>query len=49
MSGDMLTVRGEKCYQEKEKDRDVSERAYGSFQRRFTSPETIGREKIAPI
>ena len=47
VSGDTLTLKGEKRYEKEETDRHVSERAYGSFQRSFTLPETIDREKIA--
>jgi len=46
VSGDTLSLKGEKRYEEEESDRHVSERAYGSFQRSFTLPETIDREKI---
>ncbi len=47
--GDTLTIKGEKSYEkeEKEKDRHVSERAYGSFQRSFMLPESVNREQIA--
>jgi len=49
VSGDMLTIKGEKSYEkdEKDKDRHVSERAYGAFQRSFTLPEGVERDKIA--
>jgi HSP20 family protein len=49
VSGDMLTIKGEKSYEkeEKNKDRHVSERAYGSFQRSFTVPDGVDRDKIA--
>jgi len=46
LSDKMLILKGEKRYEKEEKDRHVSERAYGSFQRSFTIPETIDREKI---
>jgi HSP20 family protein len=48
VSGDMLTLKGEKRYEkdEKDKDRHMSERAYGSFQRAFTLPDTVDRSKI---
>ena len=49
ISGDMLTLKGEKRYEKEEKDKNryMSERAYGSFQRSFTLPEGIDRDKIA--
>jgi HSP20 family protein len=49
VSGDMLTLKGEKHYEkdEKGKNRHVSERAYGSFQRSFALPDGIDRDKIA--
>jgi HSP20 family protein len=50
VSGDTLTLKGEKRYEkdeEKDKDRHMSERAYGSFQRSFTLPESVDRDKIA--
>jgi HSP20 family protein len=43
----VLTLKGEKRYEKEEKDRHMSERAYGSFQRSFTLPDTIDRDKIA--
>jgi HSP20 family protein len=46
LSDDMLILKGEKRYEKEESDRHDSERAYGSFQRSFTLPETIDREKI---
>ena len=46
VTGDMLTLKGEKRYEKEEKDRHVSERAYGSFQRSFVLPDTIDRDKI---
>ena len=49
VSGDMLTLRGEKHYEkdENDKNRHMSERAYGSFQRAFALPDGIDRDKIA--
>jgi HSP20 family protein len=47
ISGDMLTLKGEKRFEKEEKDWHVSERAYGSFQRTFMLPDTIDRETIA--
>jgi HSP20 family protein len=48
VSGNALTLKGEKRYEkdEKDKDRHMSERAYGSFQRSFTLPESVDRDKI---
>lgn len=49
MSNGTLTIKGEKSYEkeEKDKDRHVSERAYGTFQRAFTMPEGVDTDKIA--
>jgi HSP20 family protein len=49
VSGDVLTLKGEKHYEKEEQDknRHVSERAYGSFQRSFALPEGVDRDKIA--
>jgi len=49
LAGDVLTLKGEKHYEKDEKDktRYVSERAYGSFQRSFTLPDGVDRDKIA--
>lgn len=49
VSGDMLTLKGEKRYEKEEKDKNryMSERAYGSFQRSFLLPEGVDRDKIA--
>jgi len=49
VSGDMLTLKGEKHYEkdEEDKNRHVSERAYGSFQRSFALPDGVDRDKIA--
>jgi HSP20 family protein len=48
VSGDILTLKGEKRQEKEEKDKNwyVSERAYGSFQRAFTLPDGIDRDKI---
>ena len=48
VSGNTLTLKGEKRYEkdEKDKDRHMSERAYGSFQRSFTLSESVDRDKI---
>ena len=49
VSGDMLTLKGEKHFEREEKDkhRHMSERAYGAFQRSFVLPEGVDRDKIA--
>jgi HSP20 family protein len=48
VSGDMLTLKGEKHHEKEEKDKNhyLSERAYGSFQRSFAFPESVNRDKI---
>ena len=48
VSGDMLTIKGEKRYErdESDKNRYMSERAYGSFQRSFALPDGVDRDKI---
>jgi HSP20 family protein len=49
VSGDVLTLKGEKRYEkdEKDKNRYMSERAYGSFQRSFALPDGVNHDKIA--
>ncbi len=49
LSGDMLTLSGEKRQGKEQKDKNyhLSERSYGSFQRSFTIPEGVERDKIA--
>jgi HSP20 family protein len=44
----MLTIKGEKTEEkeEKEKDRYLSERRYGSFERRFRLPEGVDADRI---
>ena len=48
VSDDVLTLKGEKHYEEDEKTKNhfMSERAYGSFQRSFALPDGIDRDKI---
>jgi len=48
VSGDMLTLKGEKHHEKEEKDKNhyLSERAYGSFQRSFALPESVDHDKI---
>jgi HSP20 family protein len=49
LSGDTLTIKGEKRQEREEKgdNRYLSERSYGAFQRSFSLPENVDREKIA--
>ncbi len=49
LSGDTLTVKGEKRQQREEKDRNyyLTERSYGEFRRSFILPEGVDREKVA--
>lgn len=48
VSGDLLTVRGEKSETREETDKGthVSERRYGSFQRAFSLPDSVDRDRI---
>jgi HSP20 family protein len=49
LSGDTLTLKGEKRQEKEQKDanRYLSERSYGAFQRSFYVPEGVDRDKIA--
>jgi HSP20 family protein len=49
ISGDMLILKGEKRQEREEKDKNryLSERSYGAFQRSFALPEGVDRDKIA--
>ena len=49
LSGDTLTLKGEKRQEKEQKDKNfyLSERAFGSFQRSFFVPEGVDRDKIA--
>lgn len=49
LSNDTLTLKGEKRQEKEQKDKNfyLSERSYGSFQRSFTLPDGVDREKIA--
>lgn len=51
VTGDMLTLKGEKRQEKEEKEKDrnryLSERVYGSFERRFTLPDSVDRDKIS--
>lgn len=48
LSGNMLTITGERREEKEEKDRNYhfSERRFGSFRRAFSLPEGIDRDKI---
>jgi HSP20 family protein len=48
LSGDTLTIRGEKRDEREEKTKNyhLSERRYGSFQRSFTVPAGVDRDNI---
>lgn len=48
VTGDMLVIKGEKRQEreEKEKNRYLSERSYGMFQRSFQIPDGVDRDKI---
>ena len=48
LSGDTLTIKGEKRDEREEKTKNyhLSERRYGSFQRAFTVPEGVDRDNI---
>lgn len=49
VTGDLLVIKGEKRQEREEKEQNyyVSERTYGQFQRAFTLPTGIDRDKIA--
>jgi len=49
VSGDAVTLKGEKKQESERKDKNytMSERSYGSFQRTFTLPDGIDRDKIS--
>ncbi len=51
LSDGILTVKGEKKYQNEEKDEDyyLMERSYGSFQRSFRMPENVKTDKLDAI
>lgn len=48
LSGDVLTIKGEKKAEEKEEGKNWHrvERSYGSFQRSFTLPDGVNSDKI---
>jgi len=49
VTGDMLSLRGEKKQEREEKDKNyyLSERSYGAFQRSFALPKSVDRDKIS--
>jgi HSP20 family protein len=49
ITGDMLVLKGEKRQEREEKDKNryLAERSYGSFQRSFMLPDGIDRDKIS--
>jgi HSP20 family protein len=49
MSGDTMTLKGEKRQEKEQKDKNfyLSERSYGSFQRSFYIPDGVDRDKVA--
>ncbi len=49
VSGDVLTIKGEKREEKEQKEEDyyLSERSFGSFQRSFSLPAGIDRDKIS--
>jgi HSP20 family protein len=49
VSGDTLTLKGEKKEEKEEKNKNyyLSERSYGAFQRAITLPDAIDRDRIA--
>jgi HSP20 family protein len=51
LSGDMLTIKGEKREEKEEKAENyyVSERRFGSFQRSFTLPDGVDRDKVEAV
>jgi HSP20 family protein len=48
VSGNMLTLKGEKRAEKEQKDKNfyLSERSYGSFQRSFHVPDGVDRDKV---
>jgi HSP20 family protein len=49
VSGDTVTLKGEKKQETEHKDKNytLSERSYGSFQRTFSLPDGVDRDKIS--
>ena len=48
LSGEMLTLKGEKRYEKEQNDENfhLSERSYGTFQRSFAVPDGVDRDKV---
>jgi HSP20 family protein len=48
LTGDLVVLKGEKKqeHEEKGKNRYLSERSYGSFQRSFYLPDSVARDKV---
>ncbi|HKF73721.1 MAG TPA: Hsp20/alpha crystallin family protein [Stellaceae bacterium] len=48
VTGDLLVLKGEKRqeHEEKDKNRYLAERSYGSFQRSFYLPDSVARDKV---
>ena len=51
VTGDLLTLKGEKRHETEEKDKNhyISERSYGSFQRSFALPDSVDRKITADL
>ncbi len=51
LSGDLLTIKGEKCEErvEKEGEYHLVERRFGSFYRSFRLPEEVERERLEAV
>jgi HSP20 family protein len=49
LSGDMLTLKGEKRYEKEQNDENfhLSERSYGTFLRSFAVPDGVDRDKVS--
>jgi HSP20 family protein len=49
IAGDMLAIKGEKRQEKEEKDKNryISERSFGAFQRSFRLPDGVDRDKIS--
>ena len=47
VTGNDLVIKGEKSEEKEDKERHLSERSYGSFERRFRLPDSVDRDKIA--
>jgi HSP20 family protein len=49
VTGDVLVIKGEKRQEREEKDKNryLSERSYGAFQRNFSLPDGVERDKIS--